>query len=329
MRGKRDARRRERESLFDKLDITKYQVKTLIAIPLIILLLAFVVIGYTYVQPPAYPHSPYRHAPVQLGMDFIGGTMVKIQTEETHEELTVKFSDFPLALVGETGSGAEKRIDFGPMSDRQRDELIDKLNGAYGAGSYELANISPVFGEQYLTQALWALLAAFSAMAIVVFAVFRMVIPPSAVIFAAFSDIVIALACMNLIGMKLSLGTVAALLMLIGYSVDSNILLTTNLLRKKGDLNEKLRDTMKTGIMMTSTTLTAVVAMLLVSYYIDIIILKAIAIVLVFGLVMDLMNTWLLNAGILRWYIEKRDKKKFVLRNRKKNVAKVKANKKA
>ncbi len=86
---------------------------------------------------------------------------------------------------------------------------------------------------------------------------------------------------------------------------------------------------MKTGIMMTSTTLTAVVAMLLVSYYIDIIILKAIAIVLVFGLVMDLMNTWLLNAGILRWYIEKRDKKKFVLRNRKKNVAKVKANKKA
>ncbi len=307
----------ERESLFDKIDITKYSVKSLVAIPLIILLFAFAMMAYTQLS---------VGSPVLLGMDFQGGTMVRVGTDETREELTAKFADFPLALVGGTGVGNEKRVEFGPMSKSQRDELIDLLNADYGVGSYQMANISPVFGKQYLTQGLYALMLAFFLMAIVVFAVFRTVIPPSAVIFAAFSDIVVAVACMDLIGLELSLGTVAALLMLIGYSVDSNVLLTTNLLRKKGDLNEKLRNTMKTGIMMTSTTLTAIFAMFIVSYFIDITILKAISIVLIFGLVMDLMNTWLLNAGILKWYIEKQEKKKFVRRGTKRDVAKRKAN---
>ncbi|NQE45891.1 Protein-export membrane protein SecF [ANME-1 cluster archaeon GoMg2] len=321
IRGKRENMREgeERESLFDKIDITKYSVKSLVAIPLIILFFAFAMIAYTQLS---------VGSPVLLGMDFQGGTMVRVGTDETREELTAKFADYPLALVGGTGVGNEKRIEFGPMSKSQRDELIDLLNADYGVGSYQMANISPVFGKQYLTQGLYALMIAFFLMAIVVFAVFRTVIPPSAVIFAAFSDIVVAVACMNLMGMELSLGTVAALLMLIGYSVDSNILLTTNLLRKKGDLNEKLRNTMKTGIMMTSTTLTAIFALFIVSYFIDITILKAISIVLIFGLVMDLMNTWLLNAGILRWYIEKQEKKKFVRRGTKRDVTKRKATKK-
>jgi preprotein translocase subunit SecF len=120
---------------------------------------------------------------------------------------------------------------------------------------------------------------------------------------------------MDLIGMELSLGTVAALLMLIGYSVDSDILLTTNLLRKKGELNEKLRNTMRTGITMTSTTISAIFAMFVVSSYINIPILKDISIVLLFGLAVDLMNTWLFNAGVLRWYIERKERKKYVKRD--------------
>jgi preprotein translocase subunit SecF len=114
--------------------------------------------------------------------------------------------------------------------------------------------------------------------------------------------------------------------MLIGYSVDSDILLTRNLLHKKGDLNEKLRGAMKTGITMTSTTLSAVFAMFLVSFYIDIPILKAISIVLLFGLTVDLLNTWLLNAGILRWYVERKERKKYKY---KRGVEKVKVKKKS
>lgn len=298
---------KERESLFEKIDITKYPVKKLVAIPLIILLIALAVLTYTQLS---------VDSPVRMGMDFKGGTWVKVGTDETREELNAKFSAFPVTLVASTGVGNEKRIEFDLTGESQEyDRLIDLLNTEYGVGTYRIESISARFGKQYQTQALQAVAIAFTLMAIVVFVVFRTFIPPLAVIFAAFSDIVIAVACMDLIGMELSLGTVAALLMLIGYSVDSNILLTTNLLRKKGELNEKLRNTMRTGITMTSSTLSAVFAMFLVSFYIDIPILKDISIVLLFGLVMDLMNTWLLNAGVLRWYIERKERKKYVRRD--------------
>ncbi len=298
----------EEAGLFEKIDITKYPVKKLVAIPLIILLIALAVLTYTQLS---------VDSPVHMGMDFKGGTWVKVGTDETREEVNAKFSaSFPVTLVASTGVGNEKRIEFDMTGGSQEyDRLIDMLNEEYGVGTYRIESISPRFGKQYQTQALQAVAIAFTLMAIVVFVVFRTFIPPLAVIFAAFSDIVIAVACMDLIGMELSLGTVAALLMLIGYSVDSNILLTTNLLRKKGELNEKLRNTMRTGITMTSTTLSAVFAMFAVSFYIDIPILKDISIVLLFGLVMDLMNTWLLNAGVLRWYIERKERKKYVKRD--------------
>jgi len=116
--------------------------------------------------------------------------------------------------------------------------------------------------------------------------------------------------------MELSLGTIAALLMLIGYSVDSDILLTTKILRGRGELNEKVRSAMKTGLTMTATTIAAVFAMFFVasvlplaSLFPPIPMLRDISAVLLFGLFADLMNTWMLNAGILRWYVAWKEQK--------------------
>jgi len=289
------------ERQFEKVDITRYEVKKLVLIPLILLLASFIILGYTQVS---------VGSPVRLGMDFIGGTMVKISTDKSADELRAEFSDLPLVLVAKTGIGNEKRLEFDISSESQEyHKLLDRLEMQY-SGRYEIKTISAVFGKQYQRQALVALITAFLLMAIVVFVVFRIFVPSFAVVLSAFSDITIAIACMDIIGMKLSLGTVAALLMLIGYSVDSDILLTTNLLRKKGELFDNIRSAMKTGLMMTSTTIVAIFAMFIVSFLIDITILKDISIVLLFGLVMDLMNTWLLNAGILRWYIERKESKR-------------------
>ncbi len=293
------------EKLFDKIDITRYGVKRLVTVPLVLLFAALLILGYTQMS---------TGSPVGLGMDFRGGTMVKIPADKSPDELRSDFADFPLVLVGSTGIGNEKRLEF-DMSSESPDyhRLLDKLDEEY-KGLYVIKSVSPVFGKQYQQQALQALLIAFFLMAVVVFIVFRTFVPSFAVVLSAFSDIVIATTCMDIIGMKLSLGTVAALLMLIGYSVDSDILLTTNLLRKKGELKENLRRAMKTGLMMTSTTIVAISAMFVVSFVVDITILKDISVVLLFGLVMDLMNTWLLNAGILRWYVERKEAKKLTKR---------------
>jgi preprotein translocase subunit SecF len=150
-------------------------------------------------------------------------------------------------------------------------------------------------------------------MSIVVFLLFRSPVPSLAVILSAFSDITIALAFMKVAGVELSLGTLAALLMLIGYSVDSDILLTNRVLKRRGTIEEKVSRAIETGVTMTSTVLVALVAMYLVSTYLYLIIpsftqiplLSQISIVLLAGLFADIMNTWLLNTGILRWYAMK------------------------
>ena len=296
------------DRLFEKVDITKYPVKKFIGLPLIILFISVGVLLYMQIS---------VDSPVLLGTDFKGGTVVKLITSDTKAELETKLAAFPVASIRDTGGANEKSVEFGQMSESEKDELIALLKDDYG--SYEITDISPLFGKELQQQAATAVLIAFIMMAVVVLVVFRMLIPPLTVIFAPFSNIIVALACMDILGLELSLGTVAALLMLIGYSVDSHILLTTNLLRKKGDLNEKVRNTMKTGVTMTFTTLAAVFAMFFVSstihvfstHFAPIPILRDISLVLLFGLVMDLVNTWLFNAGVLRWYIEQQESKKY------------------
>jgi len=93
--------------------------------------------------------------------------------------------------------------------------------------------------------------------------------------------------------------------MLIGYSVDSDILLTNRVLKRQGKLNDKLTGAFRTGIIMTSTTLAAAAAMFIVAWFGSVLILMEISAVLLIGLVFDVMNTWLTNVGILKWYVLK------------------------
>ena len=296
--------------IFERIDVTKYSLKKLVLVPLFILLLALAVLGYSQFS---------TGEPVKLSMDFTGGTVVKVQTAEEEHALKAIFADFPLKSVrdfSEPSGATGKMLIFGPMSKAEKERLNETLYEHFG-DAYEIPrDISGVVGKRYLEQAITAVLIAFLMMAIVVLFVFKTPVPSFAVVLSAFSDIVIATACMNIVGMELSLGTIAALLMLIGYSVDSDILLTTKILRGRGELNEKVRSAMKTGLTMTATTIAAVFAMFFVasvlplaSPFPPIPMLRDISAVLLFGLFADLMNTWMLNAGILRWYVTWKERK--------------------
>jgi len=130
-------------------------------------------------------------------------------------------------------------------------------------------------------------------------------VPAFAVMLSAFADLVMTLAVVNLVGMKISTAGIVAFLMLIGYSVDTDILLTTRLLRKrKDDINKALWGAFKTGTTMTLTSLVAVGTALIVVYSFASV-LNQIFIILLIGLIFDLFNTWITNASIIKWYVEK------------------------
>jgi len=129
-------------------------------------------------------------------------------------------------------------------------------------------------------------------------------VPSFAVMLSAFADIVMTLAVVNLIGMKLSTAGIVAFLMLIGYSVDTDILLTTRLLRKRHDkIDKALFESFKTGMTMTLTSIIAISTALIVVYPFQSV-LNQIFTILLIGLGFDLFNTWITNASILKWYTE-------------------------
>jgi len=129
-------------------------------------------------------------------------------------------------------------------------------------------------------------------------------VPSIAVILAAFADIVFALTFVNIFEIKLSAAGIAAFLMLIGYSVDTDILLTTRVLKKsEGSVNERIFGAFKTGIFMTITGLLAVLpAFFVITGLPDS--FRQIFLILAVGLSADIVNTWLTNASIIKWYAD-------------------------
>ncbi len=276
-------------------------LKQMIIIPAIFLLLSLSILGYTFLT---------TGSPVELGVEFKGGTAIIFDSAKTPDELKAEFQGYPVIQAREYGGSGRKMIQLGPMTDSLQEALTKKINSEYT--NVEIRQMGEIVSKSLQEQALRAIILSFVGMAIVVFIIFRTFVPSAAVVISALADIAFAAAMMDVFGVVLSLGTVAALLMLIGYSVDTDILLTTRLLKRKGELNDKIKDAMKTGLTMTTTTLAALAALFIVSsgsYIISsftrIDIIRDISVVLIFGLIADMVNTWMTNVGILKWYIGK------------------------
>lgn len=182
---------------------------------------------------------------------------------------------------------------------------------------YELTeeNSSFEYSESSFTQDLYkqlmiSLALAFLLMTIVVFILFRNLVPSLTVVSCVLIDMIMTITVVNLLGIKISTGGIIAFLMLIGYSVDTDILLTNRLMKRKdGTTNYKILGAVKTGITMTLTSLLAILASLLVVKSFSPI-LTQIFLIIVIGLFFDLVNTWITNVSILKWYIYKKENRK-------------------
>ena len=276
-------------------DINRYTNVRMVAIPLAIFVLSLLIIGMTYAS---------TGLPVRPGIDFTGGTAVTLSTNDSQAAVEAYFAGFPLQPVTHDLSSHLYLLQFANMSADRNQQLIDRINARYPDASVDY--IDSTFGATLQGQALIALLFSFIGMAIVVFIAFRTFIPSIAVVTCAFIDITGTAAGMNLLGIPLTLPTTAALLMLIGYSVDSDILLTMRVLKRQGRLEEKLAGAFRTGIIMTSTTLAAVLSLWVVSGLGQIEIIREMAAVLLVGLALDIMNTWITNATLIKWYAERK-----------------------
>jgi preprotein translocase subunit SecF len=280
--------------------------KLLLLIPAIILLFGVIYMALFYSA-----NGDFIHRDISL----TGGTTVtlteSLSSQDILQDLSGEIENLnvrdiydvvtqeQIAVIVETTSGAEETREV------LENYLGYELNEENSSFEFTGSSLS----ESFFRQLLIAVLIAFIFMALVVFLIFRTFVPSSAIILSAFADIFMTLILFNILGMKMSTAGIVAFLMLIGYSVDTDILLTNRVLkRREGTINDRIYSSFKTGMTMTLTSLIAVaVALVLVGPLSDV--LGKILTVIVIGLGFDILNTWVTNASIIKWYAIKKEKK--------------------
>jgi preprotein translocase subunit SecF len=282
-----------------------FDPKKLLPIPVVILLLS---LGITYVN--------WSNGTIPMSVDLKGGTVIIIPTTNPVEGLDEIISnEFGLeakirSIRDFSGNIKQQelvinKIGLSSAEEKNINNLIIREfeSRSLDRGSIYSETVSGFFSEMFLEESVKAVVFAFLFMAVVIFVKFKTFVPSFAVVLSAFADIVETIAAMILLGLELSKGSIVALLLLIGYSVDTDIMLTSRLLKQRGrkEMELTVKNSMLTGFTMTGTTTTAMIVLFLISTSE---LLDSIATVIIIGLIFDLLNTWITNLSLLQMYVE-------------------------
>ncbi len=296
---------------FILLDIYDKKYKALLIFPMLLIVLSVAVLASHYFSTGEL---------FERDVSLKGGATISINSEQLDAEQVQTFlaqrfaqGDISVRQLSSAGQNTGVIIDAG-IPEEQLDELLALLEEytSVPSSQYAVRFMGSTLGASFFRETMWALAAAFAMMGVAVFVYFRFFggiksgafIPSLFVVWTVFNDIIGALAVMVLLDVKISTAGLAAFLMLIGYSVDTDILLTTRVLRsKEGTVFERIKGALRTGLIMTLTSFIAVFAGFLLSQSETI---RQIMLVLSVGLLFDIVHTWITNAGVLRWYLEKR-----------------------
>jgi len=276
--------------------------KKLLLVPIILLTLSIIFLAV---------NNATKGEVIERDISLKGGISVTIYKEnlnsnEIESSLKQQFPDVRVRTLTDLST----RKDIGLIiesSIAEESELKESLKTLtnFEEEDYSSETTGSKFGESFYKDLVTTILFAFIFMAIVVLITFRTFIPSIAVISAALIDIIVTLAIISLMGVQLSSAGIVAFILVIGYSIDTDILLTTRLLkRKQGYVHERLKGAITTGLTMTITTLAAITTAYLFSTSL---ILKQMFLIILIALIVDIIATYFGNASILIWYCKKKN----------------------
>lgn len=280
--------------------------KKLLLIPIILLILSISLLGYSKITTGEY---------IEKDVSLTGGITVTVYTSENIDINSVKTSlesqlntEVKIRELTSIANAGTLGYTFEMQDIASEEEIIDtissEINIEITSENSSIEQTSATLGASFFRSSMTAIIFAFIFMAIVVFFYFRKIVVSGAIILSVIFDVLVTLGIMNIIGIKLSTISIAALLMIIGYSVDTDILLSSKILKsKKGTITERIYRAMNTGLTMQFTTLVVFLVMFFLSPAIA---LKEIAIILIISIFIDIISTWIQNAGILRLFLEKK-----------------------
>ncbi|MCL6089039.1 MAG: hypothetical protein M1530_02640 [Candidatus Marsarchaeota archaeon] len=197
------------------------------------------------------------------------------------------------------------------LSSREQGRLESVIRTETPAGSdASFEEVTASLSGKFLDTALMVVFFAVLLTTAVVFVIFRTVTPSLAVLTGSVSDVIFALGAMSIFGIPLTLASFSALLMLVGFSLDTDVLLSMRVLKQReGTPAQRAYSAMKTGVTMSMSAMVAFGALFVLAMVTHIPIYYEISAVVLAGLFGDLFATWLFNAVIVLHYVEDQQKK--------------------
>jgi preprotein translocase subunit SecF len=179
-------------------------------------------------------HWAHTGSPVPLGVDFKGGTQVQLQFQNPPDAVAIRQAIDAAGIKDaqlQTFDAPEKRemlISLPTPSDASLDagrkEIVDALSAHYNNPivSNSVQVVGPTVGRQLEKQAALATLYSLIAMLIYLWFRFELIYGVAAVV-AVFHDTLITVGFFALFNKELSLTVIAAILTLVGYSMNDTI----------------------------------------------------------------------------------------------------------
>jgi preprotein translocase SecF subunit len=166
-------------------------------------------------------------------IDFTGGTLVQVRFEQTPTVAAIRAGltriQLGESIIQEFGDAREYIVRL-PLTDVGAEELTNRIRGALqqerALGTFEIRRVEfvgPQVGRDLQWQAIYAVLAGIAGILIYIAWAFKSLKGGVAAIVAVFHDIVVCLGALSLTGREFSLPVLAALLTIIGYSVNDTI----------------------------------------------------------------------------------------------------------
>lgn len=291
----------------DKLErIYEHDYKKLLLIPAFMIVFFLIIIGLTQAS-TGYPF--YRDISLKGGSSITVYTSIEYNLNELITWSRSALSeDANVRILREPISGRIIGYDFEFSSIFEVEELKsifqERFGFEMGDDVFSVGTQSPQIAGSFFFDAIIVLIFAFILETIIVLYIFRNFLPAMSIVFSTFIDLLLVVGLLDLIGFEVGLASIGAMLMLLGFSTDSDILLSTSIFkRQEGSLISRIKSALKTQLTMTIAALTAFSVMF---FFSNVMIIKQIAIVLIFGILFDIMTTWILSAGLQRIYLERR-----------------------
>ena len=257
---------------------------------------------------------------LNYGVDFTGGTLVQVRVAEqtsVAELRPIIESELPGSEITAFGEGNEFLI-RAPRTDdagaaASSEALIDVLRAEFGENNFEIVRTEAVgakVGNELQTRALLAILLSFAATLIYLAFRFEWRFGLAAVIATA-HDIVLTLGLLALLRLEVALPTVAAVLTIVGYSMNDTIIVFDRVRENLAGalkreslitiLNRSINETLPRTVLTSSTTL----ATLITLYLFGGSMLREFAMILIFGITVGTYSSVFVASPAL-YLIEKR-----------------------